>query len=171
LIGPTARDPGEDRPALCIQFEPHPGLLTTTREFVSSFCSTFVTDPDIISRLAIVAHELLENSIKYSKDGKTSMRIDLRTDDAGRRVSIRAENRATPERVIAVCQAIEDLRGAADPLELYCQWIRASVERDTHSGLGLARIRVEADCQLDYAVTGDQVAVLAEATIELETCR
>ncbi|HZU83756.1 MAG TPA: ATP-binding protein [Polyangiaceae bacterium] len=153
-------------PTLAIQFQPHPGLLTQTREFVRSFCGTFVRDPDAVYRLTIAAHELLENSIKYSSDGTTNMTIECHTGERKSRISIRAENRATPERVRAVRDAIETLRDADDPFQLYCDLIKASVDRNAHSGLGLARICVEAACALDYRVTGDQLAIFAETYVD-----
>jgi two-component sensor histidine kinase len=154
--------------ALAIDFRPHVGLLTQTREFVSSFCGTFVRDPDLVYRLTIAAHELLENAIKYSADGATNIRIELRRDGDRSWVSIRAENRAEPQRIVAVRDMIRRIHEADDAFELYCKLIRASVERETGSGLGLARICAEAACELDCSVTGDRLAVLAEASIDQE---
>jgi hypothetical protein len=153
-------------PALAIRFQPHAGLLTQTREFVSSFCGTFVRDPDIIYRVTIAAHELLENSIKYSCDGTTNMSIELHSEETKNLVSIRSENRATPERVLAVRDTIERIRDALDPLDLYCEMIRASVEGNSHSGLGLARICAEAACELDYSICGERLAILAQTYID-----
>jgi hypothetical protein len=153
---------------LAIQFRPHPGLLTQTREFVSSFCGTFVRDPDLVYRLTIAAHELLENAIKYSSDGATNMRIELRREGDRSCVSIRAENRAAPQRIVAVRDMIQRIHEADDAFELYCNLIRASVERETGSGLGLARICAEAACELDCAVVGDKIAVSAQAYIAPE---
>jgi hypothetical protein len=159
-------DPLESGPVLSIEFRPHAGLLTQTREFVSSFCSTFVRDPAFIYRVTIAVHELLENAIKYSSDGSTSIRIALRKDGARRCVSIRAENSAAPQRIVAARDMIERIRETDDPFELYCNLIRSSVERHTGSGLGLARICAEAACELRCAVTGDRLAVSAEAYID-----
>jgi two-component sensor histidine kinase len=154
--------------ALAIDFRPHAGLLTQTREFVSSFCGTFVRDPDLVYRLTIAAHELLENAIKYSADGATNIRIAVRRDGDRSWVSIRAENRAEPQRIVAVRDMIRRIHEADDAFELYCKLIRASVEHETGSGLGLARICAEAACELDCAVTGDRLAVSAEAFIDQE---
>src|SRR3981081_2103271 len=99
---------------LPIPFRPHPGLLTQTREFVSSFCGTFVRDPDLVYRLTIAAHELLENAIKYSSDGATNMRIELRREGDRSCVSIRAENRPAPQRIVAGRGMIHRIQDADD---------------------------------------------------------
>ena len=156
-------------PTLTISFQPNPGLLTPTRDFVSSFCATFVRDPDIVYRVTMAVHELLENSIKYSSDGATEMSIELHHDERKTRVSIRAENRATPERLVAVRDTIERIRKAADPFELYCDMIRASVDRTTHSGLGLVRICAEGACELDYSIAGERLAIVAQTYIDQES--
>lgn len=152
---------------LCVHFRPDAGLLTQTRDFISSFCGTFIRDPDLVYRLSIAAHELLENAIKYSSDGATYMSVEMRCHEKKKYLSIRTENRATQERILAVRDTINTIRAAADPLELYRDMIRSSVERK-NSGLGLVRIYVEADCKLHYEVVGDAIAISAQASIEPE---
>jgi hypothetical protein len=152
-------------PMMSVVFRPHPGLLTQTREFVASFCGTFVRDPDLVYRVTIAVHELLENVIKYSCDGATDMTIELRNEDEGSPVAIRVENRALPDHIASVRDAIDRIHEAADPFELYCQMIHASVARGTHSGLGLVRICAEAACDLDYSIVGDVLALSARAHV------
>jgi hypothetical protein len=153
-------------PTMSVVFRPHPGLLTQTREFVASFCGTFVRDPDLVYRITIAVHELLENVIKYSCDGATDMTIELRDDEGSSRVAIRVENRALPDHIASVREAIDRIHEAADPFELYCQMIHASVARGTHSGLGLVRICAEAACDLDYSIVGDTLALSARARVD-----
>jgi hypothetical protein len=156
-------------PTLSVHFRPHADLLTQTREFVSSFCGTFIRDPDIVYRLSMAAHELLENAIKYSSDGATHMSVEVRSHERKSTISIRAENRATPERITAVRDTIDAIRGAADPFALYCDMIRSSAEQNENSGLGLARICAEADCTLEYDVVGDAIAISARASVDPES--
>jgi hypothetical protein len=156
----------ESRPALSLTFRPHAGLLTPTRDFVSSFCGTFLRDDDMIYRIGVTVHELLENAIKYSLDGTTEMRIELRHLTGASHVSILTENRATRESILAVRNIIDRIHGAEDPFELYCDMIRASLEQESGSGLGLARIRAEAGLEIHSAVCDDHVSVFAEARID-----
>lgn len=153
-------------PTLCVHFRPHADLLTQTREFVSSFCGTFIRDPAVVYRLSMAAHELLENAIKYSSDGAMQMSVKVRSDERKSSITIRAENRTTPERMVAVRDTIDTIRGAADPFKLYCEMIRSSADRNENSGLGLARIYVEADCALDYDIVGDAIAISARTSID-----
>jgi hypothetical protein len=158
------RDNG--RPALALSFRPHAGLLTPVRDFVSAFCGTFLRDPDMIYRIAITVHELLENAIKYSIDGATEITIELRTQPGASHVSIRTENRASRESILAVRDLIDRIHGAEDPFVFYCDLMRASLERNEGSGLGLARIRAEAGLEIHSAVFDDHVSVFAEARID-----
>lgn len=157
-------------PMLFIRFRPNADLLTETRTFVASFCGTFTRDPDTVYRLSIAAHELLENAIKYSSEGMTYMSVEVRCPGRRSCIAIRSENRATPERIAAVRNAIDSIRGAVDPVEFYCAMVRRSVAGNQGSGLGLARIYAEADCKLDYDVVGDTIAISAQTYIEAGSC-
>jgi hypothetical protein len=175
-VGEIAAKAGRDEPLrlrsarhpmVSVVFRPHPGLLTQTREFVASFCGTFVRDPDLVYRVTVAVHELLENVIKYSCDGATGMTIELRGDEGSSRIAIRVENRALPDHMASVRETIDRIHEAADPFELYCQMIHASVARGLHSGLGLVRICAEAACDLDYSIVGDTLALSAQAHVGL----
>jgi hypothetical protein len=159
--------PSEFAPALRIDFRPHAGLLTETRAFIATFCGTFADSPVVVHRLTITAHELLENAIKYSSDGATRIHIAVhRRGATARQISIGPENRASPERLAAACEMIERIRAASDPFEFYCELTRASVGRNTNSGLGLARIRAETSCDLDCAVTEDWLGICARSALD-----
>jgi hypothetical protein len=148
---------------LAIDFRPHPGLLTQTREFVSSFCDTFVTDPDTTSRITMAAHELLENAVKYSTDGTTRMRIELHERNGDSFVTIQSQNHATPERAAALQDMVGRIHEATDPFKFYCELVLQSAEHEDEGGLGLARITAEADLELACNVEGDEVTIIAEA--------
>jgi hypothetical protein len=152
-------------PRVSVVFRPNAGLLTQTRAFVSSFCGTFVRDADIVYRVTIAVHELLENVIKYSADGATDLTIELCDDDAESRIAIRVENRAAPNHLASARSAIDRIHRAVDPFELYCQMVQASATREGSSGLGLVRICAEAECALDYAIVGDRLALSAHAFV------
>jgi hypothetical protein len=151
-------------PSVTISFRPHSGLLTQTRDFVSSFCATFVQDPDVVYRIAIAVHELLENAIKYSSDGTTLLTIELENEEIPSRISICVENAAMPSHVASVRNAIDRIHEADDPFELYCELIRSSAGH-ANSGLGLARISAEAACDLDYAIVGERVSLFARTSV------
>src|SRR5947209_8429255 len=67
-----------DHPAYFeLNFRPNVALVSVVRRFVNEFYQRFLSDPDATSRLALATHELLENAVKYSKDGETTIRIEL----------------------------------------------------------------------------------------------
>jgi hypothetical protein len=175
---PAADDPSPaPAPAMSVSFRPHAGLLTETREFVSSFCGTFVRDPHIILRIVMALHELLENAIKYSLDGSSEFRIELRSDDDGDpRISIRTHNRASSDAIAAMSDAVRRIHEAPDPFEFYCDLVRESAERGDlsglgRSGLGLARICGEAGLTVETQVNGDCVSILAVARVDPRSLR
>ena len=160
-----ATDGGRPAPLLAVSFRPDAGLLTQTRDFVSSFCATFIEDPDTVFCVAMAVHELLENAIKYSLDGTSQFRIELRSERGNLEIAIRTDNRATSDAIGAVRDMIRRIHEAADPFDFYCSLVSASARRDDHSGLGLARIRAEAGLELDSDVIGDQVSIFAHTPI------
>jgi hypothetical protein len=163
---PLSAAPGANGwPRLSVTFHPNAGLLTQTRAFVTSFCATFIDDPDTVFCVAMAVHELLENAIKYSLDGASQVQIELRSDRGRSGIAIRTDNRATSDAIGAVRDMIRRIHEADDPFDFYCRLVSASAGRDDHSGLGLARIRAEAGLELDSDVTGDQVSIFAHTPV------
>jgi hypothetical protein len=154
---------GESR--LSVTFRPNAGLLTHTRAFATSFCATFIDDPDTVFCVAMAVHELLENVIKYSLEGTSQVLIDLRSESGKRAIAIRTDNRATPDTIDALREMIRRIHDADDPFDFYCRLVSESAGRDGHSGLGLARIRAEAGLELDSDINGDQVSIFAHTPI------
>ena len=67
------------------------------------------------------------------------------------------------ERLQKVRVALDEVVSADDPVSLYNRLVRRAAKRtDGGSGLGLGRIRAEADLALSYAIDGDTIAVTAE---------
>ena len=124
-----------------------------------------LSDPDASSRVALAIHELLENTLKYSTDGEASLDVALDQADGSRTVEIRSSNRASPAQLGELCSRIDALRDLDDPMALYVSMMAESARRNG-SGLGLVRIRVEAEMQLEYAIDGDQVTIKCSSPVE-----
>jgi anti-sigma regulatory factor (Ser/Thr protein kinase) len=60
-----------------LNFRPNVALVSVVRRFVTEFYQRFLSDADGTSRVALATHELLENAVRYSKDGETTIRIEV----------------------------------------------------------------------------------------------
>jgi hypothetical protein len=154
--------------SLCLEFRPHVELVTRAREFVTDFYEQLLTDADAVSRLALATHELLENVVKYSSDGRSHFEIELFESNGESVVRIRARNRTTPERVVELRRLVDEIAGSSDPIQMYQRFMRRSAQReDGGSGLGLARIRAEAEMTVRCDVLGDEVTIVVEGPVVL----
>jgi two-component sensor histidine kinase len=152
--------------AIRLTFRPTTQLISSTRRFAGDILGSMLRDPDSTSRIALVIHELLENTLKYSTDGTALLEVSVGQEEGGRRrVEVTAKNRATPEQAKDLGRRILALSQAEDPMELYVGLMRESAQR-SGSGLGLARIRVEGEMDLSCALEGDAVIVSASTAAE-----
>jgi hypothetical protein len=110
----------------------------------------------------MAAHELVENGVKYAVRDPTIMRIALI--QSGREVSARitVTNEASADNVDRLRLFVTEIcrSGRGELAELYESYLR---RRDPHgqSGLGLCRIRAEADMSLALEVAGTTVTLVA----------
>jgi len=151
-----------------LRFCPSPELIPVVRRFVSAFYERLLSQPEVASRLALAAHELLENTVQYSVDGVSSIHLGVTPRRGTVDISIRTWNRAS-ERDRANAQAIVDeLRGSRDTFSYYQELMRKNARRRNGSGLGLARICAEADMRLGCEISDDELCLVAEAVIDGE---
>jgi hypothetical protein len=109
---------------------------------------------------------LLENTIKYSSDGRAALDLIIAKETNGRKlVKIEYTNRATMERLSEVCRRIDDLKNLSDPMQTYITMMEETAARDDGSGLGLIRIRVEGRMELTYSVRDDMITITASTSV------
>jgi hypothetical protein len=108
----------------------------------------------------------VENLVKYSCGDSAKIEVQLEEQNSSvSAFTIRATNRACPERLAEVKEKLGALRAAEDPVEFYDRLIAEAAPRAGGSGLGLARIRAETNIDLDFAIEGDELTVIARAPI------
>jgi hypothetical protein len=142
-----------------LNFTPTEDLIDVVRKFVETFYDRVGRDPESTAKLVVATHELLENAIKYSIDGKTHLRIEL--DQETRVVAVRTSNRARGAHIETLQQAIDEIAAAPDPEAHYQMLLARAALRTEGSGLGLGRIRAEADMSMHLDVQGDVVILHA----------
>ena len=153
-----------------LRFQPSVALVSTVRRFVTDFYRELFLDADVSHKLAMATHEMLENTVHYSIDRRSELVISLHRVGTQYVVTIRTKNRASDERLHKVRCALDEVVSAEDPGALYNELVRrAAKRRDGGSGLGLGRIRAEADLELSYAIEGDTVVVTAEGRFQQRT--
>jgi hypothetical protein len=145
-------------------FRPSLRLISVVRRFVQDFYQHLL-DEDVSMQLALATHELLENAVKYGVDGETRLSIEVTNDEKSRVVKICTKNRTTPQHVEAVVALFTELNAASDRFAFYQLLMRRTANSPDRSGLGLARISVEADMDLSHELRGDELTIYARSTL------
>jgi hypothetical protein len=146
-----------------------PPLVSVTRRFVEEAIEKYINDADLISRVAMAAHELLENAAKYAHQAAADLSLVLDRDGAGgAHLTLRLSNPTSPHHLDRLKRLFAELDSSADPLVLYVDLMRRNAHRREISGLGLARIRAEGEMALTLRVEGDTVTIVARAPVPPE---
>ena len=72
---------------------------------------------------------------------------------------------ADPRHIPGLKETIDELSSATDPSDVYQRYLLRAATRDEGSGLGLARIFVEADMSVQLELSDDFICVKAVATL------
>jgi hypothetical protein len=148
-----------------LKFCPSPELIPIVRRFVSAFYERLLSHADVASRLALATHELLENTVKFSVDGVSSIHLGVVPLEHATEVSIRTWNRSSERDRANVAAIVGEMKDSSDLFEYYQQVMRRNAKRREGSGLGLARICAEAEMSLSCEVKGDELCLVARATL------
>jgi hypothetical protein len=154
-----------------LNFRPNVQLVSVVRRFVSEFYERVLGDAEGVARVALATHELLENAVKYSVDGATTVSIECTIHhNEPVPVTVRLKNRAEQRHIDALREILAGVEEAPDPFTFYQTMIARTARRRDGSGLGLARICAEADMRLRCRVDGDLLA-LEGTTVIREAAR
>jgi hypothetical protein len=151
-----------------LKFSPSAELITTVRRFVSNFYQRLLKNGEASSRLALATHELLENAVKFSMDGESTIRIGVLREERAHLVTIRTCNRATREDIATLQHLVEETNGVEDHFQHYQTVMRRSTKERDRSRLGLARICAEAQMSLACQIVGEEVYVVASTQLDVE---
>ncbi|HEY9899674.1 MAG TPA: hypothetical protein V6D00_10880 [Pantanalinema sp.] len=132
-------------------------MISSTRIFMASFCGHSFGDEDLSDKIAMSAHELLENAVKYSVSPDAPVNCTMRVQEDRVIVSVQNEADSAHSRVLQEEFAIV-LKG--DPMEMYIAKMQDSLMSEKNQ-LGLARIRAEGDAELRLITNGNSVIIEA----------
>jgi hypothetical protein len=151
-----------------LHLDSNPRLVSVVRRFIEEALEKVIDeDQDLVGRLSMAAHELVENGVKYALCDPTIMRIGLEQGPGGVRARIAITNQASVENVDRLRAFVADI-ARTEPGELpqlYETYLRRR-EPYGGSGVGLVRIRAEAQMSVDCEVTGSMVTIIATALVQ-----
>jgi anti-sigma regulatory factor (Ser/Thr protein kinase) len=150
--------------AIRFDYRPRVRLIASTRALVTDLCEQLLDDPDATARVAMAAHELMENVAKYSSGGEGSVEVELSQHNGQSYVQVSTKNHASAEQRETLQHVIGELRRTEDPVAYYDAVIAKSA-RSKGSGLGLARIRAEGNMDLELSIEGDEVTISAQGSV------
>jgi hypothetical protein len=147
---------------------PPSGMVTPLCQSLAEACAAFMP-ADAAARLRLIAHELLENIVKYSQNGACELSFRLyRPSSAAMRAVVETRNVPAPGRRLDAQQRLAALCSAPDPLAHYDSIIADSARRPAGSGLGLARIHAETEYRLSHRFDGEALVIAATGEVWLK---
>lgn len=147
-----------------LEFTPNIRLVPIVRRFVSDFYGEVFDDAEVVSRLALATHELMENAVRHNSGGEARLVVELRDVEGEKRISVRISNPAWPEAIERLARLMDAMGQAPDPMQFYLQLMGQTARQEEGSGLGLTRILVEGGMQLSHIVQGQRVEITASTT-------
>ena len=142
-----------------------PGVVSPTRRIIEAKLGPVLEDEDAIFRVAMTAHELLENAAKYASDGKARLELSVTPREEGAIVRVVVTNNATQENIaqLGVCYA--EMNAAKDAMAHYFSLMRMNAKAGALSRLGLARVRAEGEMDIEVDVEGERVKIVASGIV------
>jgi len=139
-------------------------FVSTVRRFVEEGLEKIIADHDLVYRISMAAHELLENASRYSSDRWVSLRLsaDRPGDDGEGSAEITLRNESTPENLAHLQETVNEIAQAGDAMMKYQEMLRRSSRRRDGSGLGLIRIRAEGEMSVSVTIEGNQAQTIAK---------
>jgi anti-sigma regulatory factor (Ser/Thr protein kinase) len=132
------------------------------RRFVESFCACACPGETREAQVALAVHELMQNAIPHA--GGEDVDLTLQVDPAADRIEIAVSNPCTDAELAELRGRVDHINAEPDALRSY---LRAMAEAPVtaRGGLGLARVRFEAQLELAVIREGRRVTVLARGPL------
>jgi len=147
---------------LMLRMKPPWVFVDEIRRFVESFCACACPGQSREAQVALAVHELMQNAIPHA--GGEDVDLTLQVDPVADRIEVAVSNPCTEAQLVELQQRVERLNSEPDALRSY---LRAMGEApiSARGGLGLARIRFEAQLELAVIREGQRVTILARGPL------
>ena len=143
---------------LLIRMSPPWVFIDELRRFTESFCACACPGQDREAQVALAVHELMQNAVPHSFGEEVELQLEVsRERDI---VAIKVSNRCSDEDYERLRERIQKMNDEPDALAHYVKMMREN-PANTRGGLGLARVRFEA--QLEISVRREAGRVVVEA--------
>jgi hypothetical protein len=159
--GPTRAPPPGQPVLLYLRMVPVWVFVDEVRQFVESFCACAGIGAEREGQLALATHELMQNGITYGTCEDIELRLSI--DAAADQVEVSLTNTCAPGQPAQLRARLATLR-EQEPLESYVRAMGADPKAP--GGLGLARIRYEAQLELEVVESGDRLTVSARGKLK-----
>jgi anti-sigma regulatory factor (Ser/Thr protein kinase) len=146
---------------LFLRMDPSWVFVDDIRRFVESFCAAACPGAEREEQLALAAHELVQNAISYASEPGVDLRLSV--DHQAKRVRVAVSNVSRPEQVEVLRERLAAIAAHPDPLAAYLAAMKENP--DGRGGLGLPRVRYEAELELEVTHDGDRVTVHAHGPL------
>ncbi|HEY0706483.1 MAG TPA: hypothetical protein VGG33_06795 [Polyangia bacterium] len=144
-----------------LSIDPDVRFVSVVRRFVEGAVERLLPESEAVFRVAMAAHELLENASKYCATGSVLMRFAARVEGEQALINLSIINDTTPSHIDRLRVRINAICAAPDPFAHYQRLMQETSRVDGESGLGLARIAAEAEMMLGLEVKASTVAIMA----------
>ena len=145
-----------------LRFRPLWLYVDEVREYCGFFARATFGGDTVGERVGLVVHELVENAIRYGDERD----LELSLERNGERIMISVANTTSEAQAQGLAAFLGEL-ATLPPEQAYGHALEKSVTRPAdQSGLGLARIRYEGQCDLELQVLPGRVRVTARGAAE-----
>ena len=148
---------------LMLRMKPPWVFVDEIRRFVESFCLCAGPGRSREAQVALAVHELMQNAIPQA--GGEDVDLTLQVDPAANRIEVAVSNPCSDEQFHELLGRVERLNSEPDALQSYLKAM-AEAAAAARGGLGLARVRFEAQLELAVIREGRRVTVLARGPLD-----
>jgi anti-sigma regulatory factor (Ser/Thr protein kinase) len=137
-------------------------FIDEIRRFVESFCTCSCEAQHREAQLALAVHELMQNAVPHAHEEEVDLVLEV--DPAADRVEVAVTNRCTEQEFQVLRERVDRMNGEPDALRHYLEAMRAA-PKNARGGLGLARVRFEAQLELSVSRSAGRVTVHASGKL------
>ena len=142
-----------------------PNMVSPTRRIIEAKLGPALDDEDAIFRVAMTAHELLENAAKYASDGKARLEVSVQPRGEDAIVRVVVTNNAAREHLDQLGTCYAEMNANRDAMAHYFSLMRLNAKAGAVSRLGLARVRAEGEMDIEIDIQGATVKVVASGIV------